>query len=79
MNVDGTRTGAVVAPLVWQPALTAAEVRMEIADKAERRHWDWAGDCWCGERHHAGESLTLVAPPWYPSRWATDAGSAVVS
>jgi hypothetical protein len=58
-------------PLVWQPPMTAAEVRMEIADKAESRHWDWEGDCWCGRRHRAVSfGLALVDPPWYASRRA---------
>jgi hypothetical protein len=56
--------------MTWQPALTAAEVRMETADKAEGRHWEWSGSCWCGKRHQAGEGLTLVAPPWDGSRHA---------
>ena len=56
--------------MAWRPAMTAAEVRMETADKAEGRHWDWDGDCWCGKRHGAGdEGLTLAAPPWNRSRW----------
>lgn len=58
------------APLVWQPALTATEVRMERDDKAHGRHWLWAGDCWCKERHRAGEGLALVRPPWDSARGA---------
>jgi hypothetical protein len=71
MNADDT------SALVWQPALTAAEVRMEAADMAGDRHWDWPGSCWCGRRHQAGEGLTLVAPPWNRSRWREPVAPAV--
>jgi hypothetical protein len=64
--------------LAWQPAMTATEVRMEAADKAGGRHWDWDGDCWCGRRHRAVSfGLVLVDPPWCPSRRSAEAGSAV--
>ena len=76
MNGDGT--------LVWQPALTATEVRLEAADKAEGRHWDWPGSCWCGERHQTADGLamvrpglTLAEPPWNRSRWREPVAPAV--
>jgi hypothetical protein len=64
MGADGTGTGAVAAPLVWQPALTAAEVRLEIADKAAGAHWAGVG-CWCDRPHEAGDlGVSLAAAPW---------------
>lgn len=57
----------------WRPAMTAAEVRAEIADKAEGRHW--LGGCWCTKRHQAGEGLTLVRPPWDAARGTENVGA----
>jgi hypothetical protein len=67
--------------MTWQPALTAAEVRMETADKAGDRHWDWPGACWCDERHQTAEgslrgtTVTLVRPPWDAARGAESVGA----
>lgn len=66
------------APLAWQPALTAMEVRMEADDKAHGRHWDSLGSCWCRKRHQAGEGPTLVRPPWDSAR-GTEIVGAVAS
>jgi hypothetical protein len=76
MNADDTGT------LVW-PAMTATEVRMEAADMAGDRHWDWPGACWCDERHQTregslrGTTVTLIAPPWNRSRWREPVAPAV--
>ena len=36
---------------------------MELADKAEGRHWDSAAGCWCEEAHPAG------GPGLFPAPW----------
>lgn len=60
--------GGDVPRLTYRPLLTRREVEFEAADKREGRHWLWAGDCWCGVRHQAGERLTFAAPVWDESR-----------
>lgn len=72
MNAHGTET-----LMVFQPALTAFEVRLEREDKEAGRHWSWPGACWCCMRHQAGEKgVKLIAPPWSRSRRAESAGPA---
>jgi hypothetical protein len=62
------------------PAMTAREVRLGLADKDKGRHWAWAGACWCGVRHQAGETeLTLIAPPWDISRDALNRTAALAA
>ena len=54
--------------LTFRPLLTRRETALEQADRSERKHWLWPGECWCGLRHQSDEGPTLIAPPWHPSR-----------
>lgn len=56
------------------PAMTMRQVRLEIADENQGRHWPHAR-CWCGAGHDGTEAgLAFTAPPWDVTRDEERAG-----
>jgi hypothetical protein len=51
-----------VEEMTHRPLLTRREMRLEDDDREAGRHWRFR-ECWCEERHEAGDP-DLVDPPW---------------